>query len=51
MKPGEVDSVQRRVLVDQLGARIARELGLMDPEREAGQGRAHKPRPTRKEGR
>jgi len=36
MKPGEVEPVQRRVLVDQLSARIARELGLMDPEREPG---------------
>jgi 23S rRNA pseudouridine2605 synthase len=36
MKPGEVEPVQRRVLVDQLGAGIARELGLMDQEREAG---------------
>src|SRR6478736_2221822 len=34
LKPGEVESVQRRVMVDQLGAGIARELGLMDPERE-----------------
>jgi 23S rRNA pseudouridine2605 synthase len=39
MKPGEVEPVQRRVLVDQLGAGIARELGLMDQEKEAGQGR------------
>ena len=36
--PGGVEPVQRRVLVDQLSARIARELGLMDPEREAGAG-------------
>ena len=36
MKPGEVEPVPRRVLVDQLGARVARELGLMDPMREAG---------------
>ena len=35
LKPGGVEPVQRRVLVDQLGAGIARELGLMDPEREA----------------
>ena len=36
MAPGGVEPVQRRVLVDQLSAGIARELGLMDPEREAG---------------
>ena len=34
LPPGGVEPVQRRVLVDQLGAGIARELGLMDPERE-----------------
>jgi hypothetical protein len=39
MKPGEVEPVQRRVLVDQLGAGIARELGLMDQEKEIVQGR------------
>src|SRR6185503_2980388 len=32
--PGGVEPVRRRVLVDQLSAPIARELGLMDPERE-----------------
>ena len=48
MKPGEVEPVQRRVMVDQLGAGIARELGLMDPEREAGQGRPPKFKPDRK---
>ena len=36
MLPGVVEPVQRRVLVDQLSARIARELGLMDQERETG---------------
>ena len=41
LKPGEVEPVQRRVLVDQLGARIARELGLTErwkTERRAAQG-------------
>jgi len=47
--PGGVEPVRRRVLVDQLSASIARELGLMDPEREPGQGRAPKSRPARKE--
>ena len=36
MKPGEVEPVPRRALVDHLGVRVARELGLMDPMREAG---------------
>jgi 23S rRNA pseudouridine2605 synthase len=53
MKPGEVEPVQRRVLVDQLGAGIARELGLMDQEKDTGQGRrpqagaADRPRQSR----
>ena len=47
LAPGGVEPVQRRVLVDQLGVRIARDLGLMDQEREAGQGRAAKVRPNR----
>lgn len=36
MKPGEVELVPRRVLVDQLGIGIARKLGLMDPALKAG---------------
>jgi 23S rRNA pseudouridine2605 synthase len=53
MKPGEVEPVQRRVLVDQLGAGIARELGLMDQEKDTRQGRrpqagaADRPRQSR----
>jgi 23S rRNA pseudouridine2605 synthase len=35
LQPGEVEPVPRRVLVDQLGVRVARELGLMDPKRQA----------------
>ena len=49
--PGGVEPVRRRVLVDQLSAPISRELGLMDPEREAAQGRAPKGTAGRKEGR
>jgi 23S rRNA pseudouridine2605 synthase len=36
LRPGEVEPVPRRVLIDQLGIRIARELGLMDPKRQTG---------------
>ena len=37
LKPGAVDSVRRRVLADQLGQRLAREIGLADAgEAEAG---------------
>ncbi len=43
--PGGVEPVQRRVMVDQLGAGIARELGLMDPERET-RGPARRGKPT-----
>jgi 23S rRNA pseudouridine2605 synthase len=32
LKPGEVDSVRRRVLIDQLGERIAQSLGIVDTE-------------------
>jgi 23S rRNA pseudouridine2605 synthase len=56
LKPGEVESVQRRVMVDQLGASIARKLGLLDPEpgdRRPSRGgkRSHKPDPGKPEGR
>ncbi len=50
MLPGVVEPVQRRVLVDQLSAGIARELGLMDPEREGGEGRAPKARTEHRPG-
>jgi 23S rRNA pseudouridine2605 synthase len=50
MLPGVVEPVQRRVLVDQLSAGIARELGLMDPEREGGESRAPRARPEHKPG-
>ena len=36
MQPGEVAPVPRRVLIDQLGVRVARALGLMDPKLQAG---------------
>jgi len=56
LKPGEVESVQRRVMDDQLGASIARKLGLLDPEpgdRRPSRGgkRSHKPDPGKPEGR
>jgi 23S rRNA pseudouridine2605 synthase len=35
LEPGEVEPVRRRVLVDQLGPRVARDLGLADDEEEA----------------
>ena len=47
MKPGDVEPVQRRVLVDQLSARIARELGLMDPRETGGDRRARRRIPSR----
>jgi 23S rRNA pseudouridine2605 synthase len=50
MLPGVVEPVQRRVLVDQLSAGIARELGLMDPEKEGGESRAPRARPEHKPG-
>ena len=50
MLPGVVEPVQRRVLVDQLSAGIARELGLMDPEQEGGEGRAPKARTEHRPG-
>jgi len=36
LRPGEVEPVPRRVLLDQLGTRVARKLGLMDPKRQSG---------------
>jgi 23S rRNA pseudouridine2605 synthase len=33
--PGEVEAVPRRVLIDQLGVRMARELGLVEPQRDS----------------
>ena len=41
LKPGEAEPVKRRVLADQLGARLAAELNLNEPveeERRAAQG-------------
>jgi 23S rRNA pseudouridine2605 synthase len=32
LEPGSVEQVKRRVLIDQLGPRVARELGLDDKE-------------------
>lgn len=32
LKPGDVENVRRRVIIDQLGPRIAEELGLVDDE-------------------
>jgi 23S rRNA pseudouridine2605 synthase len=50
LEPGAVDSVKRRVLIDQLGARTAAELGITDEEvsqtqrRRAAEQRAAKPK-------
>jgi hypothetical protein len=41
LPPGEVEPVPRRVLLDQLGVRFARELGLLEPNRDRVH-RAHK---------
>ena len=49
--PGGVEPVRRRVLVDQLSVPISRQLGLMDPERETGQGHRPKGKSARKEAR
>jgi 23S rRNA pseudouridine2605 synthase len=46
LAPGEVEPVKRRVLLDQLGARIAGELGLDDEERSSA--RHHRQGPTPK---
>jgi 23S rRNA pseudouridine2605 synthase len=35
LRPGEVEPVPRRVLIDQLGVRMARELGLVEPQRDS----------------
>ncbi len=32
LKPGEVDGVRRRILIDQLGERVAQSLGIVDTE-------------------
>ena len=40
MEPGQVEPVRRRVLVDQLGPRLAREFGLMDVSDEEKEVRA-----------
>lgn len=42
MEPGQVEPVRRRVLVDQLGPRLAREFGLMDLSDEEKETRAHR---------
>ena len=45
LKPGEVEIVRRKVLIDQLGARVGDALGLSD---ETAQTRVSKPRDVRK---
>jgi len=47
LKPGETDPVKRRVLADQLGADIAKELGLDRPEDEPSAPRRQSRRPKR----
>ena len=42
MQPGQVEPVRRRVLVDQLGPRLAREFGLMDVSDEEKETRANR---------
>ena len=46
LAPGAVEVVRRRVIADQLGPRLARELGLVDLENdaEARRARSHKPK-------
>jgi 23S rRNA pseudouridine2605 synthase len=46
LEPGAVDPVRRKVIADQLGPRLARELGLVDRENdaEARRSRARKPK-------
>jgi 23S rRNA pseudouridine2605 synthase len=57
MEPGQVEPVRRRVLVDQLGSRLARQFGLMDASDEEKEIRASRkadrsgePRPAAKSG-
>jgi len=45
LAPGEVEPVKRRVLLDQLGARIAGELGLDEEERPSARHRRQGPTP------
>ena len=43
LKPGEIEPVRRRVLIDQLGPRIARELGLtLNSEEEKARRQRHR---------
>jgi 23S rRNA pseudouridine2605 synthase len=41
LEPGGVESVRRRVLIDQLGRQVAHTLGLIEDD-EAGRGRSHR---------
>jgi 23S rRNA pseudouridine2605 synthase len=45
LEPGQVEPVKRRVLADQLGPRLARELGLTEPRQPERGGGEKRPRP------
>ncbi len=42
LEPGAVEVVKRRVLMEQLGARVSRELGIVNEERDERQERARR---------
>jgi len=48
LEPGAVEPVRRRVLIEQLGARVSRALRLSDDERGEGQGQGKTRRPKSK---
>ena len=50
LKPGEAEHVKRHVLADQLGAKLAAELGLAGPDEKERERRAARPKPRRGDG-
>jgi 23S rRNA pseudouridine2605 synthase len=48
LEPGQVEIVKRRVLRDQLGDKLARDLGLVDDEESGPAGRGRQSRPSAK---
>lgn len=46
LAPGSVESVQRRVLIDQLGSRLAAELGMIDAGSDVASGKGKRQRPA-----
>jgi 23S rRNA pseudouridine2605 synthase len=47
LAPGEVEAVKRRVLIDQLGQRVATELGIVEDDDAAGETRSWQRRAAR----